>query len=200
MRGMKTWALILLAGFLTRCDLFTPRSADPPLFNNSPYQWIQPTNPDAVITDIELSFKALDKKYFLDLLADSAAGANAFQFIPDPGVASTSGLDFTDWGYAEEDQFLEALFSALNSDTTNDFSWSNQTKTLISGEQIEFQADYRLNLRFNTITRSAYPEHLSGQARLSLVRENGSYWQITRWTDLGSDSLYSWTYLKTLLP
>ena len=183
---------------LIQCDLFQPRTPQPPSSNNSPYQWLQPTTWDIVLTDLELSFKALDRKYFLDVLADTANSTTGFQFIPDPNVASTSGQDFTNWGYAEEDHFLEGIFSRLSSDTTNTLRWFNEIETTVSLDEMQIQADYELHLKFNTTSRATFPEHLSGRALLVMQRQSNNYWQITRWEDAGNDSLPSWTYLKTL--
>lgn len=181
------------------CDLFQPRIPAPPINNNSPYQWLQPTSWDIVLTDLGLSFKALDRKYFTDVLADTANSSQTFQFIPDPNVASASGLDFSNWSYVDEDHFLEAIFSKLSSDTVNVFRWFNEIETSTNIDQMEIQADYELILRFNTESRSEYPQHFSGRALLFMQqRQNNNFWQITRWEDIGNDSLPCWTFLKTL--
>lgn len=201
MPGIKTFALILTASILlSGCELFQPRDPQPPSENTSPYQWLQPTTWEIVLTDLELAFKALNQKYFLDVLADTATGEVGFVFIPDPHVAHTSGQDFTNWGYVEESQFLEAIFSRLSSDTLNTLTWFNKIETTLSPDQMQIQADYQLHLKFKSASREAYPEHLSGQALLLIELQNNNYWQITRWQDydIPTDSLHSWTYLKTL--
>lgn len=193
--GVLIVAIVMLAG----CDLFQPRTPEPPNNNTSPYQWLQPTSWDIVMTDLELAFKARDRKYFMDVLADTTNSSQTFQFIADPNVASTSGLDFSTWSFADEDHFLEAIFSKLSSDTTQTLRWSNKIETTVSIDQMEIQADYELILKFNTESRATYPEHFSGQALLLMEqRQNNNYWQIIRWEDAGNDSLPCWTYLKTL--
>ncbi|MCF7797246.1 MAG: hypothetical protein K9N11_02505 [Lentisphaeria bacterium] len=196
----KKILLLVLVGFLflAACELFQPRDPQPPSDGNSPYQWLQPTTWEIVLTDLELAFKALNQKYFLDVLADTATSDEGFTFIPDPNVAHTSGQDFTNWGYTEESQFLEAIFSRLSTDTTNTLTWFNKIETTLSLDEMQIQADYQLHLKFKTASRETYPEHLSGRALLLIKRQNNNYWQITRWEDAGNDSMPSWTYLKTL--
>ena len=192
--------VIVVAIILSACDLFQPRTPEPPNNNNtSPYQWLQPTSWDIVLTDLELAFKALDRKYFLDVLADTATSSQTFQFIANPNVASSSGIDFSTWSFTDEDHFLEAIFSKLSRDTTQILLWSNKIEIPISIDQVEIQADYVLNLKFNTESRAAYPEHFSGRALLLMEqRQNSNYWQIIRWEDSENGSLPCWTFLKTL--
>ena len=93
---VNKFVILLLLFTVSGCELFQPRTPQPPINNNSPYQWLQPTTWDIVLTDLELSFKALDRKYFLDVLADTTNSATGFTFIPDANTASSSGVDFTD--------------------------------------------------------------------------------------------------------
>ncbi len=194
---MHRIVIILILGTLLGCELFEPRTAEPPGNQVDPYSFQQPTTPEKVLENISNAFPASKQDYYLDVLVEGLADETGFAFDPDPAVAEGHGGLFDNWGYVEEATFITNLFQRMSESGIQNFQWSDlQLETI--GDQTQIQAVYAAQLSLIQ-SRDPLPTHLAGRAYLTLLRGEDQLYRILTWQDLSTDTLPSWSELKASL-
>ncbi len=189
--------ILLLFLFLWTCELFVPRDSEPPINTNDPYAWKPPTAPEIVLENLANAFPAHKTNYYLDGLSFDPETALKFSFLPDQSVATSQPGIFTDWGYAEEENFITQLFQILNENDLQRLEWTIQQSSSLEN-RYEIIADYMLSFSYQG-TRSPLPNQLKGQAILTLVQNTDQLYQVSLWQDSKNDTLPCWSDLKALI-
>lgn len=195
MKRILIISLILV--LLSACDLFTPRDPEPPIGTNDPYAWKPPTAPAIVLENLASAFPAHKPNYHLDGLSFDPEGEEGFLFFPDQGVAVSQPGVFDAWGYDEEETFITKLFQVLDEDDLQRLDWTIVQSSSLE-DRYEIIAEYDLSLSYME-TRGALPDHLKGQATLTLIQNTDLLYEISVWQDLKNDTLLCWSDLKTLI-
>ncbi|TKJ41819.1 hypothetical protein CEE37_04420 [candidate division LCP-89 bacterium B3_LCP] len=176
---------------LSSCDLFTTRPTEPPLDSGSP--WIYPIQVSQVFDNMAQAVIELNSDHYIRCFFTPDDSAALFLFIPNPAVAGWPIAG--DWGYNEELQTVEYLFSQMTPEmpgflafqTESELEYGNQDSVWIT-------KTYTLVLPVNDPT---LPQEVRGRCDFYLAKNSTGYWAIYRWEDLENLEGYaSWTDLK----
>ena len=195
----KWSASIIPLLLLSACELFIPREPEPPGGNVTPYTFKPPTSPEIVLENIAIALPAFQPDHLLNVLVAPNNDEASFVFLPDPATAEASGGLFDNWGYPEEQNFINSLIQRLAENGLQDILWEDVQVTNIE-DQTEVQANYSIQLTFEE-ERGALPEQLAGESFLTLVRGDDQLYRVLIWQDedIPTDSLPCWSDLKAAL-
>jgi hypothetical protein len=184
MRSNRLQAACLLT-LLAGCDVFAPRTPEPPLPGGSVF--VQPDTPEIVIANVQRALTALDASAYRRSFDD------AFRFTPTPEAAARTPI-FSGWDAASEEGYLRALVSAATPGAAFTLRLSDQAPPEVSERLYVLDAAYTLTTPH---TRPEAPTTVQGRLRWTLTRGNDGLWRITDWTDRSlSAGVPSWSDLK----
>jgi hypothetical protein len=189
--GIRRFAVLILvvaiAGY--GCDLFSTRPTEPPLNVGSP--WIAPSQWSQVFVNMSIAAAELNSQNYLRAFFAPEDGDLGYVFIPRPNF--TGWPLSAPWGYAEESQTTQTLFSSLSPDSiiTLLFDQVSDPTTYGNEDSVWVRQSYTFSAPTNNPT---LPSKVSGQSDFLLARTTTGYWAIFRWEDLQGSP--SWTDLK----
>jgi hypothetical protein len=171
------------------CDLFRTRPTEPPLNVGSP--WIAPSQWSQVFINLSIAAAELNSQNYLRTFFAPENGDLGFIFIPRPNY--TGWPLSTPWGYTEESQTTQTLFSSLSSDSLTSLQFQQVGAPTTYGNEDSVRVTQSYTFSAPT-TIPALPAQVSGQSDFLLARTTTGYWAIFRWEDLQGSP--SWTDLK----
>ena len=140
----------------------------------------------------------LNSDHYLRCFFEPDDPLDSLLFLPDQSV--TSWPLSAPWGYNEEKQTIEYLFSLMSPDSTGYLAFDAGDKTVYADEDsVLFRKPYTLTVPVSDPELNL-PQEVTGEADFFLKRNSIGYWAIYRWEDLGGSlSSPSWTELKAWL-
>lgn len=182
-------AMILLGA---GCDLFRSRTVEPPLENGNGVTYPPPLQPDSVFVNFRNALTEQNQQEYMNCFFAAGDPGGTYQFIPDPNV--TGWQITTPWGYAEENQTIQYLFSLMMPSSPPFLSLTEQSRTAYGVDSVKISQTYHL---LAPTSDPLLPSEVRGEADYVLARTETGFWAILRWTDLhGLEGQPSWTALK----
>lgn len=173
-------AFLLLGG----CDLFSPRSPDPPIEDTGTF--MQPDTPDDVVDNIQNAVSELNaQNYRRSFAAD-------FTFEPTSAAEARDPSIWMGWGVQDEESYFSGLVEAARLTTGNELRLSDVETTAGETEFI-VNATYLLTVNHR---RADLPETLQGRFVWTIAQAEDGLWYLSDWTDRQVGEAASWSDLK----
>jgi hypothetical protein len=176
-------ALTLILLTISGCNLFTPRTPEPPTAGGQVGQ--EPiTSEDSVLANIRKSLASLDGRSYMN----SFSMAN-YRFIP-TNQYPINDPRFSPWNFNKENQFIFNLINGLRSNEsqarsgTITFQYTAQNKQPFN-DGWQYQISYRFAVRY---VRAAADSVFTGQNVIITVRQTTGTWSIETWDERPSDN------------
>lgn len=187
---MKKLVFIIASLFISGCDLFTTRDAEPPQKPRSDYQTA--FTPEILISNLINSLKDKDIENYLSSLSDSSFTDKIFSFFPSSEALSQFPALGDNWSKKNESQYLNNLKVKIPDELPITLILSNSSSS-VHGDSITFVASYSLNVPLNETT---IPTNYQGELIFELVRDSRFVWSIYFWRDIKRSDSPSWSELK----
>ncbi|RMH74396.1 MAG: hypothetical protein D6683_12780 [Actinomyces sp.] len=177
---------VLLASLVgaAGCDVFSPRTPEPPLEAAGTYE--QPDTPEQVIANLQAAVAELNTLNYRRSLAEDLT------FTP-TATAEARDPVWTGWGLAEEERYFSTLAAAARTGTGHRLDLNDRTLTLIDADRQVLDATYLLIVNH---TRADAPTTVQGRLQWVLVRGTDGLWRLREWVDRELGSNPSWSDLK----
>ena len=186
---MRTAIFTILAVFIsgilaTGCDLFTPRTPEPPI--DTLGRFIQPDTPEQVIQNIQNAIQDLNTQNYRRSLGES------FSFQPTASAEASDAI-WQGWSRTEEEQYFSTVAASVSQGGTQRLELNDQTFTLVDDARSILDATYVLVFPHN---RSTFPQTVQGRLSWEIERSSDGLWYLTRWIDSEVGIEPSWSDLK----
>lgn len=172
--------LILLISFLllTSCsDIFSTRDPEDPNTNGDVYI---AESVDELVTNLKTSLLSLDKTIYELLLIDPVATGRSYSFISNAEDIPFPDI-FDDWDIGNEINFIDGVkisgSTFSNIDLFLDGSYNE------SLDSLEITLDYSMSFTDTSTTI------VKGCFAFEIIKVDGHFWYIKKWTDRYSDLL-----------
>ncbi len=193
MRIVQTVLLCALLLILVSCDLFTTRSTEPPFESGSP--WIPPIQVEQIFSNMTQAIAELNSDHYMRCFFGPDDLDEEYIFIPTPNAAGWSLAE--DWGYDEEKQTIEYLFSLISPESPGYLAFGEGEQLMYGNEDsVWVTKPYTLSISVED-PGSNMPQMVTGEADFYLAQNSIGYWAIYRWEDIEGDP--PWTELKAWL-
>jgi hypothetical protein len=187
-RPVCSLALLVQLG----CGIFETREPEPPTQSSSNY--IPPTEPMIVFTNMANAFRDLNAVNYVRSFADSSTASRMYSFEPTPPARLRYGAVFAAWTRQSEQQFFENMKSKIPTGTTASLEFLSLVPQSIQSDSAQYDATYRLNIPH---TQSNIPREARGRAVFSMVTDRSRTWVIWRWVDLAmTQNDFTWSDFK----
>jgi len=176
--------------FIQGCGLFETRDVEPP--SNTRSNFIQPTSPDIVLTNLIFSIAEKDLDNYMRCFVDSAFSVRRFNYIPD-ALSQSSYPVFLNWNLNSERIYFSNLVSATFTDASSNLFADNEIlNTAIDSAVMDL--DYILVFNHN---RNNVAKELKGKLRFVMGTDSRSLWSIHTWYDfIDNNDDTTWSVLK----
>src|SRR5512140_1367623 len=163
-------AIWLLLG--SGCNLFGPRDPEAP--SQAGDSFIPPTDPDAVIENLQNAIAQKNSVNYVRCFADPMRTARLFQFFPSPDAGSRYASVFAYWTVDQERTYFQNLV-ARSSGKVN--AYSNLVLThrvaTVTGDSAVQSYDYTLTFEH---TDPSFPTVAIGNLQFVLGLDNNNAW------------------------
>jgi len=179
-RAPLAGALLFLAAFPLACGLFRTRQPEDPGGSNTGVKWLNPTAPDSVLRNIQVTFNAKSVNNYDRSLTDEAVPPHKFGFEPDPADVALTGEEFfANWDKAREVNTFSNIFQQSPGNVS--FTWTPSGDPLSVPDQPNdrFYEDLAYRMVW---TRTGADTTFSGKCDL-YMRETSGLWAVYRWVD-----------------
>lgn len=196
MPGLPTRAsvrLTLVLGVLSgSCSIFEPREPEEPIGTGSQFE--PPTSPSILLANLKSSLTFTNALDYRRSFSDSSLGLPAYRFTPAADGAAVAPGRFADWSVAEEENYLQRIFSELEPGAIPTLILSPPTVTEAPiGDSIRYEAEYSVNFPH---TRAGVEREAFGRLVFTMKLSNRNEWYITAWRDIPVDSRPTWSVIK----
>ena len=174
--------LVLLAN--AGCDLFAPRTPEPPDAGAGPF--VQPDTPDLVVQNLTQSVATLNTTAYRRSLGPG------FQFTPTPTALARDAF-WQGWGVAEEETYFRTLVAAAQPGALYTLRLADVGTPEVSEARYVLDASYVLTA---THRRPDAPTTVQGRLRWTITRAEDGLWYLTDWVDESLGAQPSWSDLK----
>jgi len=182
--------LCLLLISLGACNIFETRTPEDPEQVSSNY--IPPTQPDHVFTNMTNAFRDLNSVNYAKSFADSSTSGRTFRYEATPQARSRYAGVFSNWTRQSEQQYFENIRSRLAFGSIPAVS-INMTAQTLSSDTAFVEATYLLSIP----QQNASPKEARGRAHFFLVIDRTGSWSIWRWIDIATaPSDITWSDIK----
>ncbi len=166
------------------CDMFSPRTPDPPRDDAGTY--IQPSTPEDVIENVrsavaEMNARNYRRSFDPDLRFEPTESAGA----RDPSL-------WTGWGTQEEESYFRSMAESARLTANNELRLSDVEQTA-GASRFDVDASYTLVVNHR---QGDLSETLRGRLVWAIEQGQDGLWRITRWTDRSAGDAASWSDLK----
>lgn len=186
---MKKIFFLAACFYLTGCDLFTTRPAEPP---DTPKSDFQPAFlPEILIDNFINSLKDKNIENYLSCISDSSD--EVFTFSPSSEALSQFPALGDNWSKNNESQYLNNLKIKIPDDKPLTLTLTNFSYNVQGENTRTFVASYTLSFTINDVT---VPSYYEGELIFELIRNSKSTWSIYFWRDIKSSNSPSWSELK----
>lgn len=176
--------LAVVLAVASGCELFSPRTPDPPLEGGGTY--LQPDTPSQVVENIQNAVAELNAQNYRRSFADD------LRFEPTAAAEASDPSIWTGWGDQEEESYFRALVEAARLTADNELRLNDVDET--AGDmQHTLDATYLLTINHR---RDDLPKTLQGRLVWTIEQGGDGLWRVTRWTDRSLDDAASWSDLK----
>lgn len=181
--------IILLICFLTAgCNLLSTRNPAEP--ENRPRNYLTPTTPDILLSNLKESFKDGYIEYYIECLVDQSFLSREFKFYP---TASAYQNSFIDWNVDAEKQYFNKLKSIINTNTPVTLTLLNESYSPQGSNSTLVTAEYEL--KFSPID-GGFPGEYRGALEFKMFVDSRGQWVIVEWRDIIKEGFLSWSDLK----
>ncbi|MHB1688798.1 MAG: hypothetical protein ACYCVH_15700 [Ignavibacteriaceae bacterium] len=188
---MKLYIFLILLIFVSGCDLFTTRTAEPPNQPRSNYQ--QAVTPDILIQNLINSLADKNVQNYLSCFSDSAYTQKVFTFSASSSALSQFPALAENWGKKNEEQYFNNMILKVADNIQISLTLSNSSISP-QGDSLFYTASYFLNV---PTSDPNLPQSYQGDLKFSMIRDSRSLWTIYYWQDYSNNSsLPSWSELK----
>ena len=187
---MKYLFLIFFILFLSGCDLFSVRDAQPPNSPRANYQ--QAVTPDILIENLQNSLKDKSMENYMASFANPSFTNQKFSFSPAASAASQFPSLSDNWGLSNEEQYFNNLITKVDANSPITLLLSSISSSSF-GDSLVYSASYSLNV---PSTSPDLPSNYQGELKFNMIRDSRGVWVIYFWEDTKNSSLPSWSYLK----
>ncbi len=171
--------LCLLLISHSACNIFETRTPEDPEQVSSNY--IPPTQPDHVFTNMTNAFRDLNSVNYSKSFADSSTSGRTFRYEATPQARSRYAGVFAHWTRQSEQQYFENIRSRLSLGAIPTLN-INITAQTLSSDTAFFEAAYQLNIPQQAVS----PKEARGRAHFYLVVDRTGSWSIWRWIDIAN--------------
>lgn len=180
LRASSLAFLVLLAG----CDLFTPRTPDPPISEGGTF--VQPDAPELVVENLQNAIAEMNAANYRRSLADDLeVEPTAVAEARDPSLWSS-------WSKTEEVSAFTTLAEAARLNTGHVLRFQD-IATEVGDMRYTLDATYLLIANHR---RPDVPDTLQGRLVWEIVQGSDGLWALSRWTDQELGGAPSWSDLK----
>jgi hypothetical protein len=187
---MKMLCLIFLSVFVSGCNLFNVRDAQPPSQPRSDYQ--QAVTPDILIQNLQSSLADKNTENYMASFANQTFTTKTFTFSASASAISQFPSLAEGWGLSNEQQYFNNLITKVDVNSPITLTLSNVTSSSF-GDSLVYSASYFLNV---PSINADLPSNYQGQLTFDMVRDSRAVWVIYFWQDTKTSSLPSWSELK----
>ncbi|MBI3789126.1 MAG: hypothetical protein HY276_12830 [Ignavibacteriales bacterium] len=192
LRRLFLVGVVLFGAIGFSCNIFETRDPESPSQTNSNY--IPPTEPSLVFTNMVNAFRDLNSLNYLKSFADSSTAGRSFGFEPTPQAKLRYGGVFLNWSKQTEQQYFENMKSKIASGTSASLTFDALTAQSLQSDSAQYEATYRLTVP-HTVT--GVSTQAKGKAQYFLIADRSRNWVIWRWVDLStSTNDFTWSDLK----
>lgn len=182
------FSFLLMIFFIQACGVFQTRKAQPPQSGDGS-KFVQPDQPDIVITNLQNAIKSMNTQNYLRCFSDST-----FTFTPTVAAQQSNPGLWDNWGKAQEQIYFDNLSQAAQNLTGDQLQLSNVSKEIQSSEVEQYTADYTLTVIHNRSSQGV-PTVANGKLLFIVEQNTFGLWYITKWTDLVNTS-FTWSDMK----
>ncbi len=185
----KFLPIILLIIILNSCDLFTTRHPETPTSPRSSLSTA--TTPQILFQNLINSFSDKFADNYIKCFVDTLYLNKHFKFIPSSGTVSQFPI-LSDWNLNDERQYFNNLVIRTESKIPIQLQLKNESSNMF-GDSAVYQFDYTLII---PIEAPNIPKIYQGSLKFTINLDRSNQWVITKWEDIGSANLPSWSELK----
>jgi hypothetical protein len=191
---MKYVILTVIIGLslmlVSSCDLFSTRPTEPPFDPGS--AWIYPTQVDQVFENMKQAIVDVNGDHYMRCFFTPDDTLETYLFIPNPNTIWPLSVP---WGYDEEYQAIDYLFSLLSTGSPGFLSFLSEGELVYGNEDsVWVTKSYTMVV---PVSDPLLPQEVRGRADFYLAKNGTGYWAIYRWEDIENLEGYaSWTDLK----
>lgn len=183
--------VLVLAAVGLSCGIFETRDPEPPVQTSA--EFIQPSTPDLVFTNMINSFRDLSSINYVRCFSDAVVTGRPFVFEPTSQALSRYGAILTSWTRLSEQQYFDNMRSRLPTGTGPSLILSLSVQSFNSDSAL-YDATYELTVPH---TQSTFPQTAKGRAQFSLIADQGGTWSIWRWIDFpDNQNNFTWSEMK----
>lgn len=184
--------LLVIVLQLFGCGIFDTREPEFPSQSSSNY--IPPTEPAIVFTNMTNAFRDLNAVNYTRSFADSSTAGRNYSFEPTPPARSRYAAVFANWTRQSEQQFFENTRSRIPSGLTASLEFLSLVAQSIQSDSAQYDATYRLTIPH---TQTNIPREARGRAIFSMIADRSRNWVIWRWVDIAiSQNDVTWSDFK----
>lgn len=185
----RPWIVVLLVTLLGAvtvgaCDVFSPRSPDPPIEDTGTF--VQADTPDDVIDNLRNAVAELNAQNYRRSFAPT------FAFDPTADAEARDPSIWMGWSVQEEESYFSALVEAARLSTGNELRLSD-VETTAGQTEFVVNAAYLLTV---THRRPELPETLQGRLAWTIAQGDDGLWYLSEWSDRQVGDAASWSDLK----
>ncbi len=179
---LKKISGVLIVLLLLACTnpFDTRKPEEPTSEDNLPSSTLQ-SNPDSLLTKIQLAFKLKDTKSYGDCFADSLQLGTGFTFIPE----SDESPRLINWSRNDEINYFNKFVNAEDLQEVN-IEYSDRIPFVTfnnSPDTLQGQFNYRITAEFKSKTES-----YQGRSIVNILKSQPSLWYVFKWEDFKIDS------------
>lgn len=158
--------LVLASG----CDVFTPRSPEPPTLQGGTF--LQPDEPETVVDNIVAAVAELNPENYARSLSDDLT------FVP--AAPAVTAYSWETWGKQDEVSYFRALAGVPQPGATHSLVLTEQSLEF-GADRTTVRATYDLIVHHRRISEVA--DTLRGQLSWVIERREDGLWALQHWTD-----------------
>lgn len=183
--------VVLSVSVLGGCSLFEPRDPEQPSQSSSDF--LPPTAPDIVITNLRNSIAQKNVQNYVSCFADPSRSGQSYTFVPSADAAALFPSVLNSWTYAEEQVYMTNLVAKA---VPNGFAnlLLTAATTQVFADSVIYSADYLLTFQH---TEAGFPSTARGHLQFAIGVDNSNQqWSIYRWVDLKTTEDITWSSFK----
>lgn len=188
--GFLSVVIILVLLSLSGCGIFETRTPQPP--GQSRTDFIPPTSPDIVISNLKSSISDQNVDNYVACLSDTSFGGARFEFVPPVDVIGQYRSIFVDWSVNSERSYFNNLKVQTSGSATATLTLSSESMTF-QGDSAIYNANYVL---FWPHKVAGIPQEARGNLQFFLGVDRNRNWSIYRWIDSRVGNNFTWSELK----
>jgi len=187
-----TVLVLIITATQLGCNIFETRDPEAPSQSSSNY--IPPTEPSLVFSNMINAFRDMNSVNYLKSFADSSTSGRSFGFDPTPQAKLKYGGVFLNWTKQSEQQYFENVRSKIPGGSSASLAFDALTVQSLQSDSAQYEATYRLTVQHSVAN---IPREAQGRAQFFLLADRSRNWVVWRWIDIPtSTSTFTWSDFK----